>query len=50
VEQGVRTERMNVTEYLKGHGGRKVEQIVFKGEPFTALNLVRLRDRLTPRE
>jgi len=36
---------MNITEYLKQHG-TKVREIVFDGEPFTALNLVRLRDRL----
>ncbi len=36
---------MNVTDYLKRSGPR-TRQIVFEGEPFTALNLVRLRDRL----
>ena len=36
---------MNVTDYLKQHGS-KVKQIVFDGESFTALNLVRLRDRV----
>ena len=36
---------MNVTDYLREHGA-KTRQIVFDGEPFTALNLVRLRDRL----
>jgi hypothetical protein len=36
---------MNVTDYLKG-SGLKTQQIVFEGEPFTALSLVRLRDRL----
>lgn len=36
---------MNVTDYLQQHGpGTK--QIVFEGEPLTALGLVRLRDRL----
>ncbi len=36
---------MNVTDYLKQHG-KKVKQIVFDGEPFTASNMRRLRDRL----
>jgi hypothetical protein len=36
---------MNVTEYLKKHG-KKTKQIEFDGEPFTALNVMRLRDRL----
>jgi hypothetical protein len=36
---------MNVTDYLRRHG-KGTKQIVFDGEPFTALNLVRLRDRL----
>ncbi|HJQ24395.1 MAG TPA: DUF4365 domain-containing protein [Blastocatellia bacterium] len=36
---------MNVTDYLK-RGRPKTRQIVFEGEPFTALSLVRLRDRL----
>lgn len=36
---------MNVTEYLRRQG-TKIPQIVFDGEPFTALNIVRLRDRL----
>ncbi|HKP87378.1 MAG TPA: TIR domain-containing protein [Blastocatellia bacterium] len=36
---------MNVTDYLNRHGG-KTRQIVFEGEPFTALRVVRLRDRL----
>jgi small GTP-binding protein len=36
---------MNVTDYLRRHGA-KTKQITFDGEPFTALNLVRLRDRL----
>jgi small GTP-binding protein len=38
---------MNVTDYLKKHGAG-VKQIAFDGEPFTALNLVRMRDRLLP--
>ena len=36
---------MNVTDYLKKHG-KQTKQIVFAGEPFTALNVSRLRDRL----
>jgi hypothetical protein len=36
---------MNVTDYLKRHGP-DTRQIVFEGEPFTALNVARLRDRL----
>ncbi|UCH95665.1 MAG: DUF4365 domain-containing protein [Candidatus Aminicenantes bacterium] len=36
---------MNVTDYLKKHG-TQTKQIVFEGEPFTALNVSRLRDRL----
>ena len=36
---------MNVTDYLKQHG-KDTKQIVFDGEPFTALNVVRLRDRV----
>jgi hypothetical protein len=41
---------MNVTEYLKHHsaGGKKVTQIVFDGEDFTAPNLQKMRDRLIP--
>jgi small GTP-binding protein len=35
---------MNVSDYLKRHG--KVKQVVFEGEPFTALNVARLRDKL----
>lgn len=42
---------MNVTKYLeetsKGQG-TPVKQIVFESQPFTALNLLRLRDRLLP--
>jgi uncharacterized Zn finger protein len=39
---------MDVGEYLKREtaGGRKVKQIVFDGEPFTALNLRRMRDKI----
>ena len=40
---------MNVTDHLKAHVKKPPEQIVFAGEPFTALNLIRLRDRLIPR-
>ena len=36
---------MNVSEYLRKSRGQ-VKQIVFEGEPFTALNLRRLGDRL----
>jgi WD40 repeat protein/transcription elongation factor Elf1 len=36
---------MNVTEYLQEHG-KSTKQIVFEGEPFTALNVVRRRDEL----
>jgi hypothetical protein len=36
---------MNVTDYLKRHG-KDTKQIVFDGEPFTALNVARMRDRL----
>ena len=36
---------MNVTDYLQQRGG-EARQIVFEGEPFTALSVVRLRDRL----
>ncbi len=36
---------MNVTEYLKRHG-KDTKQVIFDGEPFTALNVRRLGDRL----
>ena len=36
---------MNVTDYLKQHG-RNTTQIIFDGEPFTAANLIRMRDKL----
>lgn len=36
---------MNVTEYLRKQGRKQVTQIVFKGKPFTAQALRRLRDR-----
>jgi hypothetical protein len=36
---------MNVSEYLKRHGA-DTKQIIFEGEPFTALNVVKLRDRV----
>jgi hypothetical protein len=41
---------MNVTEYLNLHskGGKRVKQIVFDGEPFTAPSLQKMRDRLIP--
>jgi hypothetical protein len=37
---------MDVTEYIRKHG-TKVRQIVFEGEPFTVLSMVRLRDKLS---
>jgi hypothetical protein len=36
---------MDVTAYLRRHG-KDTKQIIFEGEPFTALNVARLRDRL----
>jgi small GTP-binding protein len=36
---------MNVSDYLKKHG-IKTKQIEFEGQPFTALNVSRLRDKL----
>jgi len=36
---------MNVTDYLKRHG-KNVKQIEFQGEPFSALSVIRLRDKL----
>jgi len=36
---------MNVTEYLNAHGA-KTRKVVFEGEPFTALNVLRLRNML----
>jgi len=36
---------MNVTDYLKKRG-KNVKQIVFEGEPFSALSVIRLRDKL----
>jgi hypothetical protein len=36
---------MNVTEYLQEHG-KDTKQIVFEGEPFTALNVIRRRNKL----
>ena len=39
------TRWMNATEYLKKHGA-DTRQIVFEGEPFTALNVIRLRDKI----
>jgi hypothetical protein len=36
---------MNVTDYLERYG-RDTKQIIFDGEPFTAPNVGRLRDRL----
>jgi hypothetical protein len=40
--------RMNVTDYLQRQG-EHTKQIIFDGEPFTALSVVRLRDRLLRR-
>jgi hypothetical protein len=39
---------MDVTAYLRQHG--KVKQIVFDGEPFTALNVALMRDRVLVEE
>ena len=36
---------MNITNYLQQQG-TKAQQVVFGGEPFTALSVIRLRDRL----
>ena len=36
---------MNVTDYLREHGAA-TRQIVFDGEPFKALNVARMRDRV----
>ena len=38
---------MNATEYLKKHG-KDTKQIIFDGEPFTALSLIKMRDKLLP--
>jgi hypothetical protein len=40
---------MDVSAYLKAKSGKKVvTQVIFQGEPFTALNLQRMRNRLIP--
>jgi DNA-directed RNA polymerase subunit RPC12/RpoP len=39
---------MNVTDYLRRQG-QKTKQVIFDGEPFTALSVARLRDRLLAR-
>ncbi len=39
------TRWMNVTDYLEEHG-TAIRQIVFKSEPFTALKVARMRDRV----
>ena len=41
---------MDVSGYLKreSQGGKKVKQIVFKGEPLTAISLRRIRDEMLP--
>jgi hypothetical protein len=44
------TRWMNVTEYLKRNEVRKTRQIVFNGEPFSALNLINLRSKLLYKE
>ncbi|HJU55378.1 MAG TPA: DUF4365 domain-containing protein, partial [Pyrinomonadaceae bacterium] len=36
---------MNVTKHLRKHGC-KVKRFVFEGEPFTALNVALMRDRI----
>ena len=36
---------MNVTDYLREHSAA-TRQIVFDGEPFTALNVARMRDQV----
>jgi hypothetical protein len=38
---------MNVSDYLVRKGAKALE-VVFDGEPFTALSVARLRDRLFP--
>jgi small GTP-binding protein len=38
---------MDVSDYLRRQA-KKTKQVVFDGEPFTALSLVRLRDKLMP--
>jgi uncharacterized CHY-type Zn-finger protein len=38
---------MNVTDYLRRQG-KDAKQIVFDGEPFTALNVARMREKLVP--
>jgi hypothetical protein len=40
---------MNVTDYLRRHG-KNTKQIVFEGEPFTALNVARMREKVVKRE
>lgn len=36
---------MNVSDYLAEHG-KQTKQVIFDGEPFIALNLVEMRNRL----
>ena len=38
---------MNLTEYL-GRRGAEARQVAYDGEPFTALSVMRLRDKLFP--
>jgi small GTP-binding protein len=41
---------MDISEYLKreSRGGEQVKQVVFKGEPLTALSVRQMRDRFVP--
>ena len=43
--EATRAQALKVREDFERHG-KQARQIVFEGEPFTALNLIRLRDRL----
>jgi hypothetical protein len=36
---------MNVTDYLKKHS-KETKQIIFDGEPFTALSVWKMRDQI----
>jgi hypothetical protein len=39
---------MDVSEYLRreSRGGKRIKQIVFEGKPFTAPNILKMRDEL----
>ncbi|MDX6696028.1 MAG: hypothetical protein QOF02_3631 [Blastocatellia bacterium] len=37
---------MNVTDYLQRQKAKSAKQVIFDGEPFTALSVTRLRDKL----